>query len=154
MPRLYIGSTCATTKELLWVSVSSPDQALPLLIGHGQAVGEKIARAVHAVTCLPGLPELLWRFMPRLMRSMSSPQKGYTARIVSESRALVGVDILACPLHNAAVSLGIPEVARIICAMDKAYMTGFRHIRYTRTTSVAEGAECCDYRLRYDRDKA
>lgn len=35
--------------------------------------------------------------------------------------------------------------------MDKAYMTGFKHIRYTRTTSVAEDETCCDYRLSYDK---
>lgn len=36
---------------------------------------------------------------------------------------------------------------------DKAYVKGFRHIRYERTAAVSEGAECCDYRLRYDRTK-
>lgn len=30
-------------------------------------------------------------------------------------------------------------------------MTGFKHIRYTRTTSVAEDETCCDYRLSYDK---
>ena len=37
--------------------------------------------------------------------------------------------------------------------LPKAYMKGFRHIRYERTTAVSEGAECCDYRLRYDRNR-
>lgn len=131
----------------------APDRALPLLTAYGTEIGGKIAGAVHAVTSIPGLPRLLWCHMPQLMRSMSSPDKGYTRRIVSESGELVGVDILSCPLHDAAVKLGVPEAALVVCAMDKAYMTGFRHIRYTRTTSVAEGAECCDYRLRYDESK-
>lgn len=43
--------------------------------------------------------------------------------------------------------------AQAVCAMDKACMSGFRRIRYTRTTSVAEGAPCCDYRLQYDPHK-
>ena len=43
------------------------------------------------------------------------------------------------PLHDAAVKIGMPEAALVVCAMDKAYMTGFRRIEYTRTTSVAEG---------------
>lgn len=91
--------------------------------------------------------------MPKLMRITSSPEKGYTRRIVSETKELVGVDILSCPLHDAAVKIGVPEAALVVCAMDKAYMTGFKHIRYTRTTSVAEGDECCDYRLSFDPDK-
>lgn len=131
----------------------APEQALPLLTTYGTQTGEKIARIVHGITSIPGLPKLLWKHMPKLMRAMSGPDKGYTRRIVSETNELVGVDILSCPLHNAAVKIGVPEAALVVCAMDKAYMTGFKHIRYTRTTSVAEGAECCDYRLSYDQNK-
>lgn len=63
------------------------------------------------------------------------------------------MDILSCPLHAAALQIGVPEAAQIVCAMDKAYMTGFKYINYTRSTSVAEGDRCCDYRLSYDRNK-
>lgn len=135
------------------LSKHTPEQALPLLIDYGTQTGEKIARIVHGITSIPGLPKLLWKHMPKLMRTMSGPDKGYTRRIVSETNELVGVDILSRPLHDAAVKIGVPEAALVVCAMDKAYMTGFKHIRYTRTTSVAEGAACCDYRLRYDETK-
>ena len=131
----------------------APEQALSLLTAYGIQMGEKIAKIVHNLTSIPGVPSLLWRNMPKLMRTMSSPKKGYTRRIVSETSELVGVDILSCPLHDAAVKIGMPESALIVCAMDKAYMTGFKHIRYTRTISVAEGAQCCDYRLMYDKNK-
>lgn len=132
----------------------APDQALPLLTAYGRSIGEKIAGILHGFTSIPGVPELLWKHMPKLMRTMSSPSKGYTRRIVSETGELVGVDILSCPLHNAALKIGIPEAALVVCAMDLSYMTGYKHIEYTRTTSVAEGAECCDYRLRYDKSKS
>lgn len=135
------------------LNAHAPEQALPLLREYGARMGTKIAKIIHDFTSIPGVPKLLWRNMPRLMRTMSSPEKGYSRHIVSETSELVGVDILSCPLHDAAVAIGVPEAAQVICAMDKAYMTGFRHIRYTRTTSVAEGAECCDYRLSYDRNK-
>lgn len=131
----------------------APGQALPLLRAHGMKMGEKIARIVHAATSVPGVPRLLWKHMPKLMRTMSSREKGYTRRIISETSELVGVDILSCPLHDAAVKVGVPEAALVVCAMDKAYMTGFKNIRYTRTTSVAEGGECCDYRLAFDKTK-
>ena len=140
---------------VLYMALSeyAPAETLPLLTDYGTKTGEKLAQIVHGVTSVPGVPKLLWRHMPKLMRTMSSPEKGYTRRIVSERYDLVGVDILSCPLHNWAVKIGVPEAALTVCAMDKAYMAGFKHIRYTRTTSVAEGAECCDYRLRYDETK-
>ncbi len=131
----------------------APERALPLLRSYGSKMGERIAGIIHATTSIPGVSKLMWKKAPQLMRSSSSPKKGYTRRIVSETTELVAVDILSCPLHDAAMKIGVPEAALMVCAMDKAYMTGFRHIRYTRTTSVAEGAECCDYRLSYDETK-
>ncbi len=47
----------------------------------------------------------------------------------------------------------MPEVCQTICSMDKVYMTGFKHIQYRRTRSVAEGDDCCDYRLWWDSTK-
>ena len=130
-----------------------PDDALTLLCNYGTHTGEKIAGVVHGITSIPGVSKLLWKNMPGIMRKMSSPKMGYTRRIVSETSGLVAVDILSCPLHDAAVKIGIPQAALVVCAMDKAYMTGFKYIRYTRITSVAEGADCCDYRLSYDEYK-
>lgn len=127
------------------------DEVLTLLCNYGTHTGEKIAGIVHGITSIPGVSKLLWKNMPGIMRKMSSPEAGYTRRIVSENKDLVGVDILSCPLHDAAVKIGVPQAALVVCAMDKAYMTGFKYIRYTRTTSVAEGAACCDYRLSYDK---
>ncbi len=128
-------------------------ECLPLLLEYGAEVGRKIGKAVHGITSIPGVSKLLWKNMPRLMRSMSSPEKGYERRIVSETKELVGVDILSCPLHRAAKELGVPEVASVVCAMDKAYMTGFKYIDYTCTTALGDGDEYCDYRLRFDPNK-
>lgn len=130
-----------------------PERALSMLKDYGTKIGNKIAGIVHSITSIPGVSALMWKNAAKLMRNMSSEKKGYTRRIVSETNELVGVDILSCPLHDAAVTIGVPEAAQVVCAMDKAYMTGFRHINYTRTTSVAEGDSCCDYRLSYDKNK-
>lgn len=138
--------------EVLQTRLSQED-ALTMLKNYGKITGEKIAKTIYAFTSIPFVSRILWKNMPYLMRKMSGPEKGYIRKIVSEDETLVGVDILSCPLHNVAVELGVPEIATVVCAMDKAYMSGFKYIRYTRTTSVAEGDICCDYRLFFDRNK-
>lgn len=130
-----------------------PDEALNILKDYGKEMGEKIAKLIHSITSIPGVSKMLWSNMPKLMRKSSSEKKGYTRKIVSETKELVGVDILSCPLHDVAIKIGMPEIAQVVCAMDKAYMSGFKYINYTRTTSVAEGDSCCDYRLSYDKNK-
>ena len=87
------------------------------------------------------------------MHVMSGPSLGYQRRIVSEPPDMYGVDILSCPYHEMAKKLGAEKAVLCICHIDKKYMKGFRHIRYERNTAVSEGAECCDYRLRYDPQK-
>jgi hypothetical protein len=59
---------------------------------------------------------------------------------------LLGLRI-AEPSADKALELGTPEAVQMICCMDKEYMNGFRGVNYKRTKSVAEGDDCCDYRL-------
>ena len=87
------------------------------------------------------------------MDKMSGEALGYKRRIVSRPPEMFGVDILSCPYHEIARALGCEEAVLCICHMDKAYMKGFHHIRYERSASVSEGAECCDYRLSFDKSK-
>ena len=124
-----------------------------LLNAYGRMMGKKFAKAVHVFTSVPGIHRILWKHIDRIVDNASSEQKGYTRRIVSEPPVMYGVDILSCPYHDVCKELGSEKAALCICSMDKEYMKGFRHIRYERTGSVAEGAECCDYRLRLDKDK-
>ena len=72
---------------------------------------------------------------------------------MSEPPGMLGVEIPSCPYHEPANALGNEKAVLCICHMDKAYMKGFRHIRYERSTAVSEGAECRGYRLRYDKQK-
>ncbi len=139
LPAVAIYQTCPDT--------------LPLLKTYAETVGRKIGRMVHGLTSIPFVSRILWWRMPSLMRKMSGAEKGYKRQIVSETRELVGVDILVCPLHQAAIQLGAPEVASVVCTMDKAYMTGFKYIEYTRTKALGEGDSVCDYRLRFDKNK-
>ena len=124
-----------------------------LLNAYGDAMGKRFAGIVHSITGVPGVPGLIWRHVDGIMKRMSGESLGYRRRIVSKPPEMFGVDILSCPYHELARELGNEKAVLCICHMDKAYMQGFRHIRYERTTAVSEGAECCDYRLRFDPGK-
>lgn len=125
------------------------EDAERLLNAYGDRLGRKFARAAQGITCIPGVSRILWRHVDSIMDKMSSEKHGYKRRIVSEPPEMYGVDILSCPYHELARELGAEKAVLCICHLDKAYMKGFQHIRYERTTAVSEGAECCDYRLHY-----
>jgi hypothetical protein len=124
-----------------------------LLNAFGDQRGEFFAKLIHVLTLTPGIDKLVWKNIDKIMHIMSEPSLGYRRRNVSEPPDMYGVDILSCPYHELAKELGEEKAVLCLCHMDKKYMQGFRHIRYERNTAVSEGAECCDYRLRYDRMK-
>ena len=129
------------------------NDSIDMLIEYGKQTGLRMKKIILRITSIPGLSKILWKNMPKLMRKTSSPKKGYERKIVSETNELVGVDILVCPLYKMAKKLNVPEIAPVICAMDKEYMTGFKKIEYTRSKAIGNGDDCCDYRLRYNKGK-
>ena len=132
---------------------SRGENAEALLNAYGDRMGRRFAGIVYGITSIPGVSRLIWRHVAGIMDRMSGDNLGYRRRIVSKPPDLYGVDILSCPYHELAKALGSERAVLCICHMDRAYMKGFRHIRYERTTAVSEGAECCDYRLRFDRNR-
>ncbi len=124
-----------------------------LMNAFGDQMGERFAKIVHGITSVPGVDRLIWKNVDKIMHFMSGSDFGYERRIVSEPPRMYGVDIVSCPYHELAKELGQENAVLCICHMDKRYMQGFRHIRYERTAAVSEGAECCDYRLRFDMEK-
>ena len=132
---------------------TSGTDAVNLLNAYGEAMGKRLAGIVHGITSIPGVSRLIWRHVDGIMDRMSGENHGYQRRIVSKPPEMFGVDILSCPYHELARELGDEKAVLCICHMDKAYMQGFHHIRYERTTAVSEGAECCDYRLKFDPEK-
>ena len=124
-----------------------------LLNGYGEHMGKRFASMVHGITGIPGVSRFIWNHAEKLTAKMSSGQMGYRRRLVSEPPDMYGVDILSCPYHELAKELGTEKAVLCICHMDKEYSRGFRHIRYERNSALPEGAECCEYRLRFDEKK-
>ena len=125
-------------------------EALAVTRAYGTKTGLRLRNIFRKVTALPGVPNLMWKNMDKIAAKMSS---GYDCENLIVTDHLCSLDVKRCPLYDKAKELGTPEAAQMICCMDKEYMNGFRGIDYTRAKSVAEGDDCCDYRLRDTRGK-
>ena len=124
-----------------------------LLNEYGEHMGKRFARIVHGLTGIPGVSRLIWKNAGALAARMSSEGMGYKRRLVSDPPKMYGVDILSCPYHELAKEFGIEKAVLCICHMDKEYSQGFRKIQYDRNSALPEGADCCEYRLRWDERK-
>ncbi len=122
----------------------APGEALEMTRAYGTKTGIRLRDIFRKVTALPGIPVLMWKNMDKIAAKMSD---GYDIENLVLEEHLCSLDVKGCPLYDKAKEIGTPEAVQMICCMDKEYMTGFRGIDYKRTKSVAEGDECCDYRL-------
>ena len=104
-----------------------PGEALAVTRGFGTKMGRRLQGIFSKITAFPGIPSLMWKRM--------------------DTKEQCFMDVVSCPLYDKARELGTPEAVQMICCMDKEYMNGFRGVDYKRTKSVAEGDDCCDYRL-------
>ena len=121
------------------------EEALKLMMDYAPSAGEDVKRKLQKLTGFPGLPKLIWRYREAIMRSSGSEKKGYKSKIIDVGTESVTMYVYACPIHETLKELGMPEVAPVMCAIDKIYTTGIRGVRYHRQKSVAEGDEYCDY---------
>lgn len=148
------GAMTLPAVALYRVLTARGENAEGLLNAYGEEMGRRFARIIHVLTSLPGADRLVWRHVGSVMERASSEKLGYRRELVSEPPDMYGVDILSCPYHELAKELGEERAVLCICHMDKEYSQGFRHIRYDRDSAVSEGAGACEYRLRFDPEKA
>ncbi len=123
----------------------APGEALEVTRAYGTQFGQRIKRIFRKITALPGVPALMWKNMDKLAKRMSD---GYGTQNMVVTRDVCSLDVISCPICDKARELGTPEAAQMICCMDKEYMTGIRGMDYKRTKSLAEGDDCCDYRMK------
>lgn len=124
----------------------SKEEALQMMMDYAPIIGEKARMKYWRFTSIPGVPSLLWANFVKIMTVAASEKAGYKSRMLGVSGNHAGLDILSCPVVNAFVEIGMPEVAPVMCAIDQVYGNGYRGIQFRRTMSVAEGDDFCDYR--------
>ncbi len=121
-----------------------PEEALVITRGFGTKMGLRLKGIFSRITALPGIPSLMWKRMDSIAAKLSDGYEIVNLKVTNEQCFM---DVVSCPLYDKARELGTPEAIQMICCMDKEYMNGFRGVDYKRTKSVAEGDDCCDYRL-------
>lgn len=127
-----------------------PGKGLETIRDYGTQLGRKMEGILKTITALPGVPNFIWKHMDKIANKMSS---GYECREVIVKEHECSLDVVGCLLYDSAKKVDVPEVAQLFCCMDKVYMNGMRGVRYQRTKSIAEGDDCCDYRLEDSRNQ-
>ena len=105
---------------------------------------EKVAAKKHKSTArmeiVPGFYALYSKIFLRIMRKTDLQES--TQRHDKKS---FDVTITKCLWHTACVENGCAELCRLFCAVDDVTYGGLKKIGFTRTRTIGNGDDCCDF---------
>ncbi len=105
---------------------------------------EKVAVKKHKSTAgmeiVPGFYALYSKIFLRIMRKTDLQESTQ-----SHDQKSFNVTITKCLWHTACVENGCAELCRLFCAVDDVTYGGLRKIGFTRTQTLGNGDDCCDF---------
>lgn len=105
---------------------------------------EKVAVKKHKSTAgmeiVPGFYALYSKIFLRIMRKTDLQESTQ-----SHDKKSFDVTITKCLWHTACVENGCAELCRLFCAVDDVTYGGLRKIGFTRTQTLGNGDDCCDF---------
>ncbi len=105
---------------------------------------EKVAAKKHASTAkmelVPGFYAIYSKIFLRIMRKTDLQESTQ-----SHDKKSFDVTITKCLWHTACVENGCAELCRLFCAVDDVTYGGLRKIGFTRTETLGNGGDCCDF---------
>lgn len=105
---------------------------------------EKVAVKKHKSTArmeiVPGFYALYSKIFLRIMRKTDLQESTQ-----SHDQKSFDVTITKCLWHTACVENGCAELCRLFCAVDDVTYGGLRKIGFTRTQTLGNGDDCCDF---------
>jgi len=124
----------------------SKEDARKYMIEFAPVPGTKLKNFLLFLTGFPGVSAYMWKNVDSIMRKSGSEAKGYKSRFYGKHGNEAAMDVLECPLYEAFKTMGIPEIATVVCEMYLIYSNGYKGIEFSRTKALANGDSCCDYR--------
>ena len=105
---------------------------------------EKVAVKKHKSTAgmeiVPGFYALYSKIFLRIMRKTDLQESTQ-----SHDQKSFDVTITKCLWRTACVENGCAELCRLFCAVDDVTYGGLRKIGFTRTQTLSNGDDCCDF---------
>ena len=110
------------------------------------------AEAICKMMKVPGLYNIMPWLWKVLMPKLFSEQAGFAYQYHEQPKG-IKFDIIKCPYLTLCEKLGYPELAPIFCATDDlCYSHMHKYLKFTRTNTMARGAELCDFDLKIDKN--
>lgn len=76
-------------------------------------------------------------------------------RVIDDDDEHYNYDVTRCRYAEMYHEMGLGEIGHLLsCARDEKFIVGYApQVELTRTTTVMQGAPCCDFRYRVKKDK-
>lgn len=97
---------------------------------------------------IPGLYKKIPKFFYSMTNKMFGSAAGFKTENMHVNKDMVSFDMIACPYLNNCTKYGCPEITEVFCeADDICYGNMHPKLIWGRTTTLAKGGKCCDFKL-------
>ena len=109
---------------------------------------EPIAESIRKMCKIPGMYKIIPWIFGTMAFKLFSPEAGFAADLHQAGKGRARFDMTKCPYYETCKALGYPEIAPTFCRSDDVcYGNMHPKLKWTRTKTIARGADLCDFDL-------
>lgn len=134
--------------QVLEESGFSREDALACVSGWMHEVAQQAANSMRRMAKLPFFYFLFSHISPKFMEK-NYPIEGWDMRFNRCDKMEISFDCHRCVYLDVTAELGCPELCTAFCENDDiTYGALMPKVHFIRTKTLADGGDCCDFRLR------
>ncbi len=142
---MFVLPSCAIYFEL--IDAFGKDEAFRMVDDYMAEYSANAAVAFKRIAALPGGRGLFMRVFGKVVRLAFGEKQGFKNELLEFTPSRIAYDVLACPYHRGFAQMGAPELCQLFCRNDEVCYGHLDGIRFTRTGTLAKGADRCDFRI-------
>ena len=108
---------------------------------------EPDSKRLHAVTKVPFIRNLFFKFFPKMIDTMFNEGAGFKMNILESDSSQYRVDIVQCPYMKYCEQLGCKELVSTFCLSDDYVFGNMSGIAFERQGTLGRGSNKCDFHV-------
>jgi len=139
-------ATCVMYRALL---ETFPDYAMGIIERGAATVAKEYGEKSIKFPKLPGMKTLYMTNIGRDCKKDFGPNAGFDTQFICTQKNFVQYDVKKCYIRQFCEEYGCPEIAHVFCMMELNEYGNVPGIGFTRTHSLVEDGEKCNFRFEH-----
>ena len=125
----------------------APEHAYEIMKTSMMEQSQKKGKSLAKMAKIPGFTRFFLSLWPPVSRKMFGEESGFKNVFYPCEKEEFRMDITQCPYHKYLTELGCGELNKLFCDNDVYSYGNIPGLKFTRTKTIGDGDECCDFKM-------